>query len=216
MSAEKTRGGGTLILLYDSASGVCVKVTRKWLRNVFGLKYLHPMALIYVSTNTILILTIADTIRRYFGYLDHVLNTHNFSVILLEYFNLPLFDWKRGIPYTISHYNNKLKGEAIFSSTWLLGLYQHNYFLNSGNFLDLVFTYLSINHDVHVLVSLYTHHPPSVTEVLENHVSHPIFLSENTLPVITLCYTIPFPPMIGLPSTVRPLSKQLLTDLLLR
>jgi len=31
------------------------------------------------------------------------------------------------------------------------------------NFLDLAFTYLSINHDIRVLVSLDTYHPPSVT-----------------------------------------------------
>lgn len=57
MSSEKTRGGGTFIPASDSVSGFYVEVTWKWLRNVFCLKYLLPMALIYVSATTVLILT---------------------------------------------------------------------------------------------------------------------------------------------------------------
>jgi len=50
----------------------------------------------------------------------------------------------------------------------LLGFSQHNYSCNSGNVLDLVFsnfTDVSVNYDIHVLVSPDTYHPPFVTEV---------------------------------------------------
>jgi hypothetical protein len=44
MRSEKTRGGGTLIPASDIVSGYYVEVTWNWLRNVFGLKCLFPMA----------------------------------------------------------------------------------------------------------------------------------------------------------------------------
>jgi hypothetical protein len=57
MSSEKTRGGGTFIPASDSVSGVYVEMTWKWLRNVFGLQFFLPVAVIYVSATTLLILT---------------------------------------------------------------------------------------------------------------------------------------------------------------
>ena len=57
MSSEKTQVCGTLIPASDSVSGVYVEVTWKWLKNVFGLQYFLPMALISVSATTFLILT---------------------------------------------------------------------------------------------------------------------------------------------------------------
>lgn len=115
ISSEKTRGGGIFIPASGSVSGVYVEMTWKWLRNVFGLQYFLLMALIYASANTVLILT--ELRIHFFGYLNHVLNIHNFRVLLLGDFNLTLFDWKLGIPPAISHYYNKLRGETIFSST---------------------------------------------------------------------------------------------------
>ena len=114
---KKMRGGGTFIPASVSVSGVYVEMTWKWLRNVFGLQFFLPVAVIYVSATTVLILTQLRTLRRYFSHLDHVLYIHNFRVLLLEDFNLPLFEWKLGIHPAISHYYNKLRGETIFSST---------------------------------------------------------------------------------------------------
>jgi hypothetical protein len=81
--------------------------------------------------------TTADTLKWYFVYLEYVLDNHNFRVHLGD-FLIPLFNWKLGLSPAISHYFNKLKGEAIFSSMCLLGLSQHNYSRNSGNLLDLL------------------------------------------------------------------------------
>jgi len=77
--------------------------------------------------------------------------------------------------------------------------------------LDLVFynfTDRSVIYDAHLLVSTVTQHPPFVTEVQlairkSNQSSNISF--KNTLLVITNCYTTPFQPIIGLPSTVSPL-----------
>jgi hypothetical protein len=93
--------------------------------------------------------------KRYFVYIQQVLHTQNCRVLMGD-FKVPLFDYKLGLSSAISHYYNKLNGEAIFSSRCLLGLSQHNYPRNSGNLLNLEFsnfTYLSINYNVHVMVS---------------------------------------------------------------
>jgi hypothetical protein len=111
--------------------------------------------------------TTADTLKWYFGYREFVLDNHSFCVHLGD-FIIPLFDWKLGLSPAISHYCSKLKGEAILSSLCLVGLSQHNYSRNSGNLLDLVFssfTDVSVNYDVHLLVSPDTYHPPFVTEL---------------------------------------------------
>jgi hypothetical protein len=49
--------------------------------------------------------TTTDTLKRYFGYLEYVLNTHNFRVLLLGDFNLPLFKGKLELSPAISHDN---------------------------------------------------------------------------------------------------------------
>jgi len=82
--------------------------------------------------------TTADTLKWYFGYLEYVLDNHKFHVRLGD-FIVPLFDWKLGLSPAISHYCNKLKGEAIFSSMCLHGLSQHNFSRNRCNLLDLFF-----------------------------------------------------------------------------
>ena len=95
------------------------------------------------------------------------MDNHNFRVHLGD-FIIPLFNWKLGLSAAVSQYCSKLKGEAIFTSMCLLGLSQHNYSHNSGNLLDLVFynfTNVSVNYDIHVLVSPDTYHLPFVTEV---------------------------------------------------
>jgi len=64
-----------------------------------------------------------------------------------------------------------------------------------------------------------TYHPLFVTEVqlpiFENQIDHLTFLSENTLLVVTYCYTTLLPPMTGLLCTMRPLLTLLLPDSLL-
>jgi hypothetical protein len=91
-----------------------------------------------------------------FGCLEHVFNAHNFRVLLLRDFILPLFDWKLGLVCCYFSLLQQIEGRSRISSTCLLDFPQHNYFRNSGNLLDLGFsncTDLSVNHDVHVLVS---------------------------------------------------------------
>jgi hypothetical protein len=71
----------------------------------------------------------ADTLKRYFGYAQH---THNSRVLLLGDLNVVSFDRELGRPHpAISHYYNKLKAEAIFSSARSPRLSQHEYSRNS-------------------------------------------------------------------------------------
>lgn len=163
----------------------------------------------------------ADTLKWYFGYLEYVLDNHNFRVHPGD-FIIPLFDWKLGLSAAISQYCSKLKGEAIFSSMCLLGFSQHNYSCNSGNLLDLGFTNftdVSVNCDIHVLVSPDTYHPPFVTEVQlpiqkSNQLSNISFRKYSSGGNLLLYNTVP--PMIGLLSTIRPLLTLLLPESLLQ
>jgi len=78
------------------------------------------------------------------------------TCILLREFCVHKFDSEHILFPAICHYNNKLKSEAIFCCTCLLCLSQHNNFSINGNLLDLLlfnFTDLSMNHDLHELVS---------------------------------------------------------------
>jgi hypothetical protein len=105
-----------------------------------------------------------DTIKQYFCSLENILDTYNFQVLVVRDFSVPGFGWKLGLSSSSSYYYIKLKGEAIHTSTCLLGLSQHNYSSNNGNLLDLIFsnvTDFSINYDVHPDV----YHPPFVTEL---------------------------------------------------
>jgi hypothetical protein len=112
--------------------------------------------------------TSVDTIKQYFCSLGNVLDIYNFRVLVVGDFNVPGFDWKLGLSSSNSYYYIKLKGEAIYTSTCLLGLFQYNYSRNNGNLLDLIFsnvTDFSINYDVHCLVHPDVYHPPFVTEL---------------------------------------------------
>jgi hypothetical protein len=76
-----------------------------------------------------------DTIKNYFSFLEKILDTFNYRVLLLGDFNG--FDWNSGLPS--HHFYTKLKGDAIHSATCFLDLNQHNYSDSSSNLLDLVF-----------------------------------------------------------------------------
>lgn len=52
--------------------------------------------------------TTVDTFKRYFVYLEYVLDTHNFCVLLLGDFSLPLFKGKLELSRAVSQYYNKL------------------------------------------------------------------------------------------------------------
>ena len=94
---------------------------------MFGVKYFLLMALIVLIGTTIFAPdTNVGALKQYFGYLEHVLDTSNFRV-LLEDFDVPLIDWKIGLSPAISHYCNKLTGEPTFSATRLLGLSRNNF-----------------------------------------------------------------------------------------
>jgi hypothetical protein len=111
--------------------------------------------------------TTAEKLKGYFGYLERVLNSHNFHVLLLGDFIILYLTGNVDyhLPFTLHHYTiitclshytttllspavhitllhycNKLKGEAIFSSTSLVGLTQHTYFHKSGDLLELAFS----------------------------------------------------------------------------
>jgi hypothetical protein len=76
----------------------------------------------------------------------------------------------------------------FFPTTWLLGLYQHNYFLNSAKFLTfslLIFLLIMIHVcwcPLILTILLLSH---KCVYLLENEIGHLIFLSENTLMVIS-------------------------------
>lgn len=53
------------------------------------------------------------------------IDTTNHSVLLTGNFNVPGFDWERGVPLTNCHFYSKLEGDAIYTSTCVLGCIQH-------------------------------------------------------------------------------------------
>jgi hypothetical protein len=75
----------------------------------------------------------------YFHHLENTLEPNNTRVILLGGFNAPGFNWKSGTPLLKCHHYSKLKGDAIYTSTCLLGLRQCVEAVDSLNMLDLVF-----------------------------------------------------------------------------
>jgi hypothetical protein len=164
VSATKSHGRGTLIATSNSSSGVvrradlelveecvCLNIpTTDGYNLLIGNHYFPPD-------------TSVDTIKQYFCSLD----TYNFQVLVGD-FNVPGFDWKLGLSSSSSYYYIKLKGEAIYTSTCLLSLSQHNYSSNNGNLLDLIFSNVadfSVNYGVHSLVHPDVYHPPFVTEL---------------------------------------------------
>jgi hypothetical protein len=82
--------------------------------------------------------TSPNTVLNYFSSLENKLDTRNYRVVLTGDFNTPGFDWKCGLPQQNCHYS-KLKGDAICTSTCLLGLTQSLEANHSNNLLDLVF-----------------------------------------------------------------------------
>jgi hypothetical protein len=87
--------------------------------------------------------TIPDVITNYFCFLENKLDTHNFLVIIVGDFNSPGFDWKCGLPQPNCHSYSKLKGDAIFTSTYILNLTQCLDTDGRSNLLDLIFSNLS-------------------------------------------------------------------------
>jgi hypothetical protein len=100
---------------------------------------------------------------------------------------------------------------------WWICCYYY-YSRNNGNFLTLC----SVTVLIFLLTVMYTCWRPLVlTDLLlslkcsylvENQIVHllRVFVSESTLLMITYCYTIPFPPTIGILCTMTPLLMQLL------
>jgi hypothetical protein len=109
--------------------------------------------------------TTADTFKWYFVYLEYVLDTYNFCVLLLGDFNLPLFKKKLELSPAISQYYNNmihifLHVYSAYLSKIIPAAVATCLTLCFSNFTDL-----SINHAVRVFVSPDTYHPPFVTEV---------------------------------------------------
>jgi hypothetical protein len=108
------------IILYYSMYCLCVYVYKPLPPGVYPIAVDKYIISYHIIT--------ADTLKRYFGYTQHVLDTHNSRVLLLGDLNIASFDRELGRLYpAISLYYNKLKVEAIFSSTLLPGLSQHEY-----------------------------------------------------------------------------------------
>jgi hypothetical protein len=57
-----------------------------------------------------------DIINNYFNFLENLLDTLNYWVLLLGDFNVPGFDWNNGSPSTNCHFFTKLKGDVIHSA----------------------------------------------------------------------------------------------------
>jgi len=53
------------------------------------------------------------------------IDTKNHSVLLTGNFIVPGFDWERGVPLPNCNFYSKLEGDAIYTSTCLLGCTQH-------------------------------------------------------------------------------------------
>jgi hypothetical protein len=71
--------------------------------------------------------------------LETKLHTQNFSVVLLDDFNVPGYNWVNGFPQANSHYNTKIVGGIIKNATCCLGLQQFNLTVSKTNLPDLVF-----------------------------------------------------------------------------
>jgi hypothetical protein len=119
--------------------------------------------------------TRTEVISAYFHNLENILDINDDGVILLGDFNAPGFNWEIGAPLPKCHYYSKLKGDAIYTSTCLLGLRQGVEAVDSINMLDLVFANFT---DVKLvpadsgLVTPDTYHPPFSIDVLLPHVNN--------------------------------------------
>jgi hypothetical protein len=68
----------------------------------------------------------ADILQGSFKFLENILGTHTFLVVLFGDFNIPSFDWKYGLSESNCHYYSKQKRDVICASTCALGLSQCN------------------------------------------------------------------------------------------
>jgi hypothetical protein len=84
-----------------------------------------------------------EIIANYFRFLENKLDTHNFCVVMVGDFNTPGFDWKRGLCLPISCYYSELKGDTMYTSTYLRKFIQCTVTVSSSNLLDLIFYNLS-------------------------------------------------------------------------
>jgi hypothetical protein len=108
--------------------------------------------------------TTADTLTQYFGCLEHVFDAHNISCPSgrLHCTFIRLQTWSISCNFSLLQ---QIGGQSHISCTCLRELSQHNYFRDSGNLLDLVFsnfTDLFVIYDVHVLASPDIYLPPEV------------------------------------------------------
>jgi hypothetical protein len=62
-----------------------------------------------------------------FTFLENMLDTLNYHVILIWNFNVPGFDWNYSLPFCNSHHYIKEKGDVILSAICFLRLNEHNY-----------------------------------------------------------------------------------------
>jgi hypothetical protein len=80
-----------------------------------------------------------EVITGYFRHPENSLDTNNTHDLLLADFKALGFNWESGTPLPKCHYYCKLKGDAIYPSTCLLGLRQCVEAVDALNMLDLVF-----------------------------------------------------------------------------
>jgi hypothetical protein len=134
---NKTRGGGVLIALSPRVRSC---------KSGCDLESFDECIWVKISTYDGLNLHIVnhyflpdikpEVIANYVRFLENNLDTQNFHVN----FNIPRFDWKRGISQANCHYYSKLKGNAIYTSTCLLDLRKRIDAVGNGSLLDLAFT----------------------------------------------------------------------------
>jgi hypothetical protein len=116
----------------------------------------------------IIIIIIIIIITDYFLLLENILDTKNFGVILLGDFSAPGFNGESGSPLPSRHCYYELKGDAVYTSTSLLGLRLCVEGVDIHNLLDLVFTNFSDAKSVIAdsgLVKPDTYHPGMSTDV---------------------------------------------------
>jgi hypothetical protein len=109
-----------------------------------------------------------EVIIDYLRHPENTLDTNKTRIILLGDFNAPGFNWESGTPLSKCHYYSKLKGDAIYTSTCLLGPRQCAEAIDSLNMLDLVFANFTDLKSVPAhsgLVTPDTYHPPLSIDV---------------------------------------------------
>lgn len=137
---HKSRGGGALIAISNTVSGATRGPDLEFFpESVWVEITLSDGRDLLISNHYFAPDIKVDVIDNYFKFLENKLDSLNCRVLLIGDFNVPGFDWDKGLPSPHCHYYTKLKGEAIHSATCLLGLNQHNRPDGGGNLLDLFF-----------------------------------------------------------------------------